>query len=429
MNPIHELCPTPTPSPYALEIFARLGLDFSAKVTWDDCWVRIRRILVPQLSDSISCWWIDENNQLTEVLDETSTENSDSATTRVERDLILSVIKSGQPILCSHQQSDASIGPWLCTPLRHENEVLGAIVLANHSPSREMTWESLLVASEAATRIGSALVNARAIENARLTEETLRLQKNAAEQANQAKSAFLANMSHEIRTPLTAILGFSELILDHHGSEPEELRDWGRRINTNGSHLLDVVNEILDVSKIESGQMVLSKDHLVLSQFLDEISGFLNTTDTKSHARIRIHRLTALPIRVETDRTRLRQILLNLLGNAMKFSGIAPVDLRVAYSPAAAKLVFLVQDSGIGLTTEQSTRLFQPYVQGDGSHSKRFGGTGLGLSLSRKLARCLGGDVQLVRSEPGVGSTFQVTIAAPAITFDESTEKPSSSLH
>jgi CheY-like chemotaxis protein len=221
-------------------------------------------------------------------------------------------------------------------------------------------------------------------------------------------------MSHEIRTPLTAILGFSDLILNHNENDVENLKDWGQRIKANGSHLLKVINEILDVSKIESGRMELSYQTVSVQEAVRELHGLLAPLAQKNNNRLSFTLQSPVPAFLEIDPTRLKQILINVIGNALKFSETGSVDVQVSYVSATSQLCFLVEDTGIGLSPEQASRLFQPFSQGDDSHTRRFGGTGLGLSLSRKLARCMGGDVSLVRSTPGEGSTFQICVGAKA---------------
>lgn len=237
-------------------------------------------------------------------------------------------------------------------------------------------------------------------------------QKDAAEAANEAKSQFLANMSHEIRTPLTAILGFAENLL-------EPLEDLERRwaaetILRNGEHLLHVINDILDLSKIEAGKLDVELLPVNPMPLIADVMSVLRGRAEAKHLPLRLSWLTPMPDRVFTDSTRLRQVLINLLGNAIKFTSEGYVELQVECVRDDApcddgQLRFHVLDTGIGLTTEQLGKLFQPFTQADGSTTRRFGGTGLGLSISRRLARMLGGDVN-VSSELGQGSRFTVSV-------------------
>lgn len=236
--------------------------------------------------------------------------------------------------------------------------------------------------------------------------------KNAAEAASRAKSEFLAKMSHEIRTPMTAILGYSECLLD------PTINDGDRRnavstVCRNGQHLLAVINDILDLSKIEAGKMTVERIATPILPILDDVGSLLRQRSIDKGLQFAIELGSPIPTTIETDGTRLRQILLNLLGNSIKFTdnGFVSLQVRMAKSNTAqsSRLEFLIKDSGIGMTAEQLSRLFQAFSQGDDSMNRRFGGTGLGLAISRGFARMLGGDIT-VESESGVGSTFIVSI-------------------
>ncbi len=244
--------------------------------------------------------------------------------------------------------------------------------------------------------------------------EFIQKQKDAAEAANLAKSQFLANMSHEIRTPLTAILGFAENLRE---PLPETERQSAvETVLRNGEHLLQVLNDILDLSKIEAGK--LSVEWLSVSP-VDLACDVINVMRVRAEAKqlpLRLKFVSPMPERVRTDPTRLRQVLINLIGNAIKFTPAGFVELQVecVREPIlgeTGQLRFSVIDTGIGLSREQAERLFQPFTQADGSTTRRFGGTGLGLSISRRLSRMLGGDVS-VTSEAGRGSCFTVVVEA-----------------
>jgi signal transduction histidine kinase/response regulator RpfG family c-di-GMP phosphodiesterase len=248
--------------------------------------------------------------------------------------------------------------------------------------------------------------------------ETIQQQKEEADAANRAKSQFLANMSHEIRTPLTAILGFAENLLDVSLTDVER-RSAAETIYRNGEHLLHVINDILDLSKIEAGRLDVELIPVSPVHLIAEIMSVMRVRADAKQLPLVLKYLSPMPDQVRTDPTRLRQILINLIGNAIKFTAAGRVELHVECIQGCgpgdvARLRLSIIDTGIGLSDEQMQKLFQPFMQADGSTTRRFGGTGLGLSISRRLARMLGGDVT-VSSQPGRGSAFVVVIQTGAL--------------
>ena len=249
--------------------------------------------------------------------------------------------------------------------------------------------------------------------------------KTQAEAANRAKSAFVANMSHELRTPMTAILGYADLLTRPTITDAE--RD--RCIQTvcrNGRHLLSIINDILDVSKIEAGKMVLERITCSPSQIVSDVASLMAGRAADKNLHFNVHYTGAIPQSIESDPTRLRQILTNLVGNAIKFTETGGVKLLVTLvkpeaqpgsltSAPKASVRFDVVDTGVGLTAAQIDQLFRPFVQADSSTTRKFGGTGLGLTISKRLARMLGGDLT-VHSIPGVGSTFSLTVETGELT-------------
>ncbi len=246
--------------------------------------------------------------------------------------------------------------------------------------------------------------------------------RNQAEAASKAKSEFLANMSHEIRTPLTAILGYTDLLR----SDGEITQAPERRVQTidtirsAGSHLLTVINDILDVSKIEAGKMTIENVPTNLPDILTELSTLFRKRLADKRIDFAIHFDSPIPDRVQSDPTRLRQILTNLLGNAAKFTEKGAIAIRLARlapqnASALPTLRIEVSDTGAGMSPEQSQRLFTPFTQADSSVTRRHGGTGLGLTICRRLASLMGGSVNLVRSEPNVGSVFSVELPLIAL--------------
>lgn len=245
--------------------------------------------------------------------------------------------------------------------------------------------------------------------------------KEAAEAANSAKSEFLANMSHEIRTPLGAVLGFAELMLDQGLTDKEKLNAV-EVIKRNGRLLSNIINDILDLSKVEAGKLEIENMRTSLKELFSDINSLLNIEAAKKDIRLTIRSIGDLPQYIETDPLRLRQVLLNVVGNAIKFTDSGSVDVTIQVIPDVThslKLAFVVSDTGRGLSPEQVERIFSPFAQADASITRKYGGTGLGLILSKKLAKALGGDVVLNHSTPGVGSTFTITIDAGKIKFSE----------
>ncbi len=238
----------------------------------------------------------------------------------------------------------------------------------------------------------------------------------AAEAASRAKSEFLANMSHEIRTPMTAILGYVDLLAESPDATAQQ--DYITTIRRNGDHLLRVLNDILDLSKIEAGRMEIERIQVAPAEFAAEVVDLMGMRAHGKGLTLDVVCRGELPATIATDPTRLRQILLNLIGNAIKFTEHGGVRLEVflaAHDGTQGMLGFRVVDTGIGMTEDQVAALFRPFTQADTSTTRRFGGTGLGLTISRRFAQMLGGDIDL-HSVPGVGSTFTVTVATGDLT-------------
>ncbi|MCY2926242.1 MAG: CHASE domain-containing protein [Planctomycetota bacterium] len=249
-----------------------------------------------------------------------------------------------------------------------------------------------------------------------------------AETANTSKSEFLANMSHEIRTPMTAILGFADLLKDSLDEcDPSTCpvsadatcirNDHLATIRRNGEHLLGLINDILDLSKIEVGKMTVERVECRPIQVVEDVMSLMRVRAIERRLALEVKYDLPLPEIVWSDPTRLRQVLVNLVGNAIKFTRQGMVEVTVRQRRASAgpaQLEFAVRDTGIGMTAEQIAGLFRPFTQADASTTRHFGGTGLGLAISRELAHALGGDVR-VESRPGEGSVFTLTVSAEAV--------------
>ncbi len=235
-----------------------------------------------------------------------------------------------------------------------------------------------------------------------------------AQAASQTKSLFLANMSHELRTPLNAILGYSELVIEEAEPEATQLRSDVERIRGAAEHLLELINNILDLSKIEAAKMELSVESFVLGDLLEDLRSTILPLMIKNQNRMQVQ-CSARERCLTTDRTKLKQVILNLLSNACKFTRRGWVDLRVdlAWEEGVEWLTVEVADTGIGIPEHKLPNLFHLFAQVDGSVARVYGGTGLGLAISRELCRLLGGEIA-VRSKVGEGTAFSVRIPVQA---------------
>ncbi len=296
----------------------------------------------------------------------------------------------------------------LAIPMRLGNQLLGVFDLQAEQLNR-FSGEDLRVLTTLADQIAIAVRNAQLFAASQAAQQK-------AEAANQAKSAFLANMSHELRTPLNAILGYTQ-IFKRRQLETEVLN--GLNImQQSGEHLLTLINDILDLAKVEAGRLELHPAPLSLPNFLDGIVGIIRSRAEAKGLTVLFEKPDTLPSTGQADETRLRQVLLNLLGNAVKFTDEGRVTLRVSsdtqpMTPGTCKLRFEVEDSGVGIAPEQLERIFQPFEQ-VGDVVRQIEGTGLGLAISRQVVRLMGSDLR-VESEPGRGSRFWFEVTLPLV--------------
>lgn len=281
--------------------------------------------------------------------------------------------------------------------------------LQDEVQAREYAQE-LLLAEKKKLEKAQGRLEERVVERTRELART----RDLAEAANEAKSQFLANMSHELRTPLNAIIGYSEMMLEEidEGEGSVDFRTDLERIFGSGRHLLGLINDVLDISQIEAGRMQVNPEEFDLSAVIREIAATVTPMANRNNNKILIPDNEHAGV-MYSDLTKVRQILLNMMSNACKFTQAGNVTLsweRITL-PESENLVFRISDTGIGMTQEQLGNLFQPFTQIDSSTTREYGGTGLGLVISKRLTQLLGGHVE-VTSEPGIGSTFTVVLPA-----------------
>ena len=280
-------------------------------------------------------------------------------------------------------------------PIRIQERITGLIQLNDRRKGR-LALETVEILEGIAEHIGEAIMRKK-MEDER-NEALCR-----AEAAAVAKSEFLGVMSHELRTPLNGVLGFSELLADTPLND--EQKSFAKTISSSGEHLLAIVNDILDFSSIEHGSLAVKAAPLSIAELVESSDVAIQQAAAEKGIEFRCEVAAGVPDKIAADERRLRQILLNLLGNALKFTASGSVVLRIAPDKEGRFLVFSVEDTGIGISPETLPRLFKPFTQANSTTSRRFGGTGLGLVISKRLAEAMGGTLT-VTSTPDKGSTF-----------------------
>ncbi len=285
-------------------------------------------------------------------------------------------------------------GSILVVPVMHRDNLLGTLTAVNRPDQRDFTDEDADLMLAIASQAAAAITNVQLLEKM----QSARL---AAETANQAKSRFLANMSHELRTPLNGILGYTQ-ILARDRSLPIKVHDAVDIIHSSGEHLLTLINDVLDLSKIEEEKMELAPVEFHLEEFLNMVAGIINVRAQQKEIGFEYHLLSAMPTAVYADERRLRQVLLNILGNAVKFTHEGKVRFRVGQH--GNRIRFEVEDSGVGIDAQNLTTIFEPFRQ-TGDRQAQVEGTGLGLAISSRMVEMMGGKLE-VSSQLGQGSRF-----------------------
>ncbi|MCC9609277.1 PAS domain S-box protein [Blastopirellula sp. JC732] len=294
-----------------------------------------------------------------------------------------------------------------------------SVEIVNYSKSGEKYWIALEIEPvfDEQQQLTQFIATQTNVTERKRYEEDLRSAKDAAEAASAAKSEFLANMSHEIRTPLNGLLGFTDLLIRGAAKDPVKRDEYLNIIRTSGRSLLDVINDLLDLSKIEAGKLETESLPCDPRSVVAEVVSILKVKADEKGLQLEHAWRTDVPDQIVTDSVRLRQLLTNLIGNAIKFTEFGRVSIKASWNSKRQELKFEISDTGIGIPEDKLDVIFDPFTQADTTTTRRFGGTGLGLAICRRIARLLGGDVA-VQSQVGVGTTFAVNIAAPAPTED-----------
>ncbi len=315
---------------------------------------------------------------------------------------------------------------------------VGNLLVFHDTTQAVVNFSRMLVMSLAAAGallaalVGFLFVTLRRVDRDILTstinlrEQTARANTmtDKAEAANRAKSEFLANMSHEIRTPMTAVLGFTENIAEN--VVKQENVEAIATVRRNGEYLINIINNILDLSRIEAGKMTVEQNRFKPCGIVADVASLMRVRADAKGLDFDSEYIAAIPETIQGDAVRLRQILINLIGNAIKFTDEGAVRLIVRFvgaangnhartPPSSPYMQFDVLDTGLGMSDEQAKILFQPFTQADTSTTRKFGGTGLGLTISKRFAELLGGDIKLVESEVGTGTRFRATVATGSI--------------
>jgi len=273
-----------------------------------------------------------------------------------------------------------------------------------HASNENQYAETLIAIIGITILILGTIIALYVLRHTRTFEAAIVKQKRIAEEANQSKTSYLSNMSHEIRTPLTAIIGFSENVISDEISDKERLKA-GNTIIRNGKHLLQLINDILDISKIEAGQLEVESIETSPLHIIDEVSSLIDKQAKDKNLHFNINYRFPLPAYIHSDPVRLKQIIINLCGNAIKFTDQGSINIDIYYVEATNNLTFIIRDTGIGMSEQACKKIFAPFAQAEANTTRKFGGTGLGLTISKQLSEAMNGHLSCT-SEIGKGSQF-----------------------
>jgi len=303
---------------------------------------------------------------------------------------------------------------WMGVPLRVEGNIIGVMCLQDYHDEDKFSQDDLYVLDFIANQIAIAIQRRMILDN-------LILARQKAEEAAQSKQLFMSTMSHEIRTPLNEVIGITNLLLQ--GNPREDQMDYIKTLKFSGNHLLTLVNDVLDYNKMESGKIIFEETQFDLSEFLEEIMRSYSFRSKAKNLKFDIRKENDLPVSVIGDPIRLNQILSNLLSNALKFTTHGSITVTVKElnrKENKCNMEFTVSDTGIGISKDKHSVIFDSFTQASPDTTRHFGGTGLGLSICKKLIELQGGTISLV-SEPGEGSTFRFVV--PLEIVDKSGQK------
>lgn len=315
---------------------------------------------------------------------------------------------------------------WLGVPLRYRDKIIGAVVIQNYENENTYNENDLEIMKFVSNQIALSIARKQ-------TEDELRLAKEKAVEADKLKTAFLSNMSHEIRTPMNAIIGFSDLLAEP-GLDDDERKNFSHIIQNNGGVLLNLIDDIIDMAKLEAGQLRIDIQPVNVNEVLNELFDYFNELRykmNKGHIELRFPQYRSGRLELMTDALRFRQIISNLLNNALKFTEKGYIEMGYMKGAPensqrnlpAQSLTFYVKDTGVGIPEEKINLVFDRFRQAYESHSRLFGGTGLGLTISKNLSELLGGRIW-AESVVGIGTTFYVALPANTVDVADKTDEP-----